>query len=351
MATRFNGVILVGLVALGLAAAVYLRTSASGWSRVGRATLVGALPLASVAATSGWFYWRNYRLYGDINATSRLHELSGGRESSYTLFGWLSEPTAVPSVLLQAQGGGSWKANLFFPVENALLVLAVVLIALGAARLLRPGVAPPREIDQVDDVDRLATSARRSRLVMILIAVALPLSAWYQLALWVSYSGTPLSRYLLIALPVVATGVAAACLGHPGGWGRAVGIAVIGLQATFAFLGFGRWLGYRWHAVSGDAMGVLVEALDRADAPRPGLVLALLAVGAAAGIALQAWALWDIGGRETGRGGDGQDDRASPFEEVAGDCARRRTAVDASPASTSALATAIQTPVRWPGGA
>jgi hypothetical protein len=358
MATRFNGVILVGLVALGLAAAVYLRSSAPGWSRAARAALLGTLPLACVAATSGWFYWRNYRLYGDVAATERLHELSGGREATYSLVGWLFEPTAVPTVLLQALGGGSWTSNLFFPVENALLVLALVLIAVGAA--WRPRARESAD-SGTDDANRAEAAngadpgegdavSRRSRMVMLLIAIALPLSAWYQLSLWVSYSGNPLARYMLVALPVLAAGVAAACLGHRAGRGRVVGLAVIGLQATFAFLGFGRWLGYRWFDISGDAVGVLVESLDRAGVPRPALVLALLAVGAAVGIAMQAWALWDISRREAGPAVDRQGDDPSPFEESSADGRRRRTAVSASATSTSALAAVIQMPARWPGG-
>jgi hypothetical protein len=343
MATRFNGVILVGLVALGLAAAVYLRTAGSGWMRAGRAALVGALPLAGVAATSGWFYWRNYRLYGDINATNVIHELSGGREPGYSLMGWLLEPTAAPSMVLQAQGGGTWTANLLSRPEDVLLVLAVVLIGLGASRRRRPG---PSVAHQVSGNGHADITARRSRLVMMLIAVALPLSAWYQLAVWVSYSGTPLSRYLLIALPVIATGIAAACLGYARGRGRVLGVAVISLQATLAFLGFGRWLGYRWHAVSGNAVDVLVDALDRADAPRPALVLALLGLGAAVGIALQAWALWEIGRREAAPSADRQAGEPSPFEARAAERGRLRTPVAARPTSTSALATAIQMPIR-----
>ncbi|HKA84501.1 MAG TPA: hypothetical protein VKD21_11590, partial [Acidimicrobiales bacterium] len=325
MASRFNGVILVGLVALALASSGYLWSAGSALARAGRAALLGALPVASVIATSGWFYWRNYRLYGDITSSARQLELAGNPESSVSLGRWLLEPTAVPTVLLGAQGGHSWASNLFSPVEDALLIAALVLVASGAARRLRSGWADRRaarrpepgdgedsdgEVGDGGDSDA-GTAARRSRLVTLLICVALPLSAWYQLSLWVSYGGTPLSRYLLVALPVLATGAAAACLGHPGAMGRLVGLFVVSLQATFAVLWIGRWLGFRWPDASGKPLTDLVDALDRAGMPRPGLVLVLLAAGAAAGIILQAVALWSLGRRDVGPGIDGQGDGAS----------------------------------------
>jgi len=321
---------------------------------------LGALPLVSVIATSGWFYWRNYRLYGDITSSDRQLELAGRPESAYSLIEWLFEPDAVPTVLVGAQGGG-WVPRVFLPVENVLLTVAVILVAMGAARWLYgrwAGRGHPDEPghddlggDLEDDGDR-STTVRRARLVSLAIAVVLPLTAWYQLSLWVSYSGTPLSRYLLIALPVLATGAAAACLGHPGALGRLVGLAVMCLQATFAVLWFGRWLGFRWPSfLTGDALTDLVDALDYAGMPRPALVLVLLGAGAAAGILLQAWALWGLGRRDVEPDVDHQSDGASPSGgPPAGEPiiarGRRRTAVSASPTSTSALPTAIQTPIR-----
>jgi hypothetical protein len=302
MATRFNTFAVVGIVALCLAAAAWFHIDGSRWTRLWRSLLLGGLPVATVAATSGWFYWRSYRLYGDITGLEPLVDLIGGRpEARYTVVEWLLEPTAVPTIFLQAQGGGGWGRNWYSFNEDLIMIIAVGLVAVG-------GVLSSLSRRPATRAASAATSP--ARLILIVAAVALPLISWYQLSIWVSYGGRPIVRYLAVVIPIIAVGVAAACLGYRGRWGRLVGIGLVGLQTVVAVLGWGRWMVFRSGGEMGDtAIETLLEGMERGGIPVPPLVLTVLALGAAAGIALQAWALWRIGGlaeagpvREAARG-------------------------------------------------
>src|SRR5262245_4754414 len=65
-ATRSSGLVLAGVAALAAAAAVLWHLDRPARARLALAGAAGALVVAVTAATSGWFYLRNLRLYGDV---------------------------------------------------------------------------------------------------------------------------------------------------------------------------------------------------------------------------------------------------------------------------------------------
>jgi hypothetical protein len=72
-ATRFAALVAVApaLTAVG----IKLLAEPRPWSvRLRRAAAFSAGALLLIAITSGWFYWRNYRLYGDVTAGKALFE-------------------------------------------------------------------------------------------------------------------------------------------------------------------------------------------------------------------------------------------------------------------------------------
>jgi len=73
-ATRFASMIVVA-PALATVGLVLLFAPGKPWSRrLSETLLIGLTLLGAVAATSGWFYLRNYRLYGDVTAAKALVE-------------------------------------------------------------------------------------------------------------------------------------------------------------------------------------------------------------------------------------------------------------------------------------
>ena len=77
--TRNSGLAIAALAATAIVAAALLeRDSASTlWRRLLRGTAGAAAVVGSVAATSGWFWLRNLRLYGDVTGSSALFEHFG----------------------------------------------------------------------------------------------------------------------------------------------------------------------------------------------------------------------------------------------------------------------------------
>jgi hypothetical protein len=72
--TRFSGLLVLAPALVGLVAAHLLRGEGTPAQRVVRGSGEAALVLAVVVATSGWFYWRNYSLYGDVTGAQEIFD-------------------------------------------------------------------------------------------------------------------------------------------------------------------------------------------------------------------------------------------------------------------------------------
>jgi hypothetical protein len=296
MATRFNGLGLVGLACLGLAVAVLLRTSGSPPRRqLGHATLLGALPALCVLVTSGWFYLRNIRLYGDVTGVGYNRELLG-RVDNFTPWSYLTDRQTFPELLTRAEGGGPWVGLPWFGwYDRKLLFVALIVLGggllLGAARaagMLRSG----QWRRALGGSDEEPTRDLLARLTAWGLAIGVPVLTMVQLSGFVAQTGSPNPRYLLPALPVIALVVAMACRSYPGRSTAIVGTAIVGLQAALTVTTTARWINQRTGAQRTDPLDQLHDSLALADVPAPSVVLGLLLAGAAAGVLLQFSALW-----------------------------------------------------------
>jgi hypothetical protein len=73
--SRFTTLLAVAPAVLAVCLAVLLHDPAQLAKRLLRATLAGLAAIAVVAVTSGYFYLRNYRLYGDLTGGKAIFEL------------------------------------------------------------------------------------------------------------------------------------------------------------------------------------------------------------------------------------------------------------------------------------
>lgn len=77
--TRITGALVVGPALLATMAGVAWHVEGRASKRLLRAAGIGTLLVLIIAASSGWFYWRNYRLYGDLTASAALLKLFNRR--------------------------------------------------------------------------------------------------------------------------------------------------------------------------------------------------------------------------------------------------------------------------------
>lgn len=70
--TRISGLFVVAPALLLTFIAMLIHTRGSIWRKLWSASAVSAAMVAGIAAMSGWFYWRNYKIYGDVTASDEL---------------------------------------------------------------------------------------------------------------------------------------------------------------------------------------------------------------------------------------------------------------------------------------
>lgn len=70
--TRISGLFVVAPALLLTFIAMLIHVKGSFWRKLLSATLVSGGMVLGIAAMSGWFYWRNYKIYGDVTASDEL---------------------------------------------------------------------------------------------------------------------------------------------------------------------------------------------------------------------------------------------------------------------------------------
>ncbi|MFO0611381.1 MAG: hypothetical protein U0414_02250 [Polyangiaceae bacterium] len=83
--TRISGLFVVMPALLVAGIAVLVHTEGKWWRRLLHAALVCTAYVVGMVALSGWFYWRNYKLYGDVTASGELLRLFGRRPHGTTM--------------------------------------------------------------------------------------------------------------------------------------------------------------------------------------------------------------------------------------------------------------------------
>lgn len=283
MATRLNGLVVVALACLGLALAAAIYDEGRLIRRLLRGGALALFPVLAALATSGWFYLRNIRIYGDAAGVSHNREL-GGRQDTFTPLSYLTDRLSLPDLLTRVENGGPWRDPRSFGwYDRKLLAVVVVTVAIGAAWFA---------LDAFRRRQEARDASRRGRVVAAAIVVALPILLWVQLSGFVAQTGTANPRYLFPGVPAVAVVVAVFCLGFPGRAGVLVGVAVMTFQLVLGLTTLGRWISWRIGGPRLHPVRQLHGSLATADIPAPWVALGLLFGGALAGIGLQAWALW-----------------------------------------------------------
>jgi hypothetical protein len=289
--TRSSGLAMAALAAVAVVAAALLDrdTAAGAWRRPLRGAAGATLVVGSVAATSGWFWLRNMRLYGDVTGSAALFEHFRRKPVGGVLDVLLSPDYWT----LQAQRVLDFSFYRFSPDSigdsrtvwaRLLLVVVPAGLAVVLARRLRHHLLP---------------SLRRPgwRLVAWALAGALVAGLELSAAEFVAGGGNVHGRYMFPALGVLAI-LSAVCLGAlPGGrhgvWlvGMLVALLCVNLLALDQYL--------RWEGMPAQRPTVLIAAL--ANQGLPALpILAALGVVLAALLSVQALVLWRLAPPRTG---------------------------------------------------
>lgn len=298
MATRVNGVGLLAMCCAALAFAGWYRMPGSTRRRLLWGLGLGAAPVLTAALTSGWWWLRNKRIYGDYLGTS-YGEATGGRQDLYTPFSWLTDRKTFPDLVTRIEGGGPWEQLKGFGwYDRKIIGLIVVVLMVGAVTGL---VAAAR---------RWNASGRRrpdlGRVALLAFMVGMPVLALLQLSYYVAtMTGSPNPRYMFAVVPVGAVGVAWACHQLPRRVSVVAGSAILAFQVVLIAGTTGRYINTRTSPTKVPPLDQVYDSMADAGVPGPRLVVWLLIVGALAGVGLQAWAMWRAGDSDERAVGEG----------------------------------------------
>lgn len=280
--TRFTNLAVIAAAGVVVAIGVMRHTN-GGSSRKARAVLrAAAIVGVPVAVTSGWFYLRNRRLYGDFTGAHDLlvmfHRKSHGSARTFLTSSrfWRSVHDELWTRYSQARSSATYGHGWPLELGRALTVvlLAGLVCALGRWIWLRRTLSP---------------SLRWApELTLALLAVAEMALFGVMMAQFASGGGSAHSRYLFPLLPVIACSTALAWASLPGN--RRGILSAATLVAAIALAG--DLLHRLLVSLGGDDgwIGTEINALAKA-APGAAAVLMgeLLVLGIATGVA--SWVL------------------------------------------------------------
>jgi hypothetical protein len=214
---RLSASTLIALCAVALVASALLhpRTTRA------RAALVGtawALALtAACAATSGWWWVRNVRLYGDVTGTPLIVRLLGWEPDPRSLLEIATDLSVWRSMAWASAGGAQQEAGR--AVVTAWWVTVVVVTLVAVLLLLATGRV------------RAASWSWPGAAIVTFLSVHVA-ATLAQVVVHVQHGGGAHPRYLFPVMPVLAVAVAAAVLRLRGGW--ALLAVLVGTQAVGA---------------------------------------------------------------------------------------------------------------------
>ena len=304
-ATRASGLLVVGVVGLAVVCGSFIhrpesadgetagtpRTAArSALQLLGPAALVGV----AVLVTSGWFYLRNIRLYGDFTATQYLLERFERESREPTLFHltgsrfWISQQKRLWDVGHDPSTRKLWWL-VFVPMAG---------LALRAARGIAQRV---RQFGSVSvalaDLRIHATRGPRTRFVApaawalgLLLVVVLE----WSVAQFLSQGGGTHVRYVLPALALAAAVGAYAMAGFPGHRRGIPAVMFMVAMVGANLIGLHSQLLATVPGVQSES--TFLFSLRHSGVRAADWCLVLVGVVVVVGIAAQAVALWSLGG-------------------------------------------------------
>jgi hypothetical protein len=302
-ATRASGLLAVGVAGLAVVAGSWLRARERGTPRPWLAGVGPGLVVAvAVAATSGWFWLRNLRLYGDLTGSAALLERfeRAPRGSAPGILRdpgfWvvqqrrLWDPTYDLTALAPSHTRSLWLLGLV-PLAG-LLTAGIVVLRRRRAAVAEPANGPFPYRNGANGLRSGPASGRNRLTVAWLLGILLLGLMQVSVAMFAADGGGAHARYLFPALGVLAVaaaaGLAALPLGRRGLPALALVVAMIAANAwTWA-----RGLSVMRRPPSADVLGTAFQA---SGLPSPAVVLTIAGVLLAAALAAQAVALWRLG--------------------------------------------------------
>jgi hypothetical protein len=279
--------VVVGIVGLAVLVAVWREARRAGLpgrraslAAVGQAAVVGA----AVVAGAGWFYLRNYRLYGDFTgATVLFHQFQR------TSPGSVLEVVRARSYWIN-QAKRFWDSTFDHQITSGSPAHKVWWV--GAPPTIGFAVFAARRLGR-----RGAALGRDPRWIAAGLLVGMLVLLDGMLAQFISGGGGPHIRYLFPDLAIITLAAAIGLASLPGGRRGLPAIALlgVGLPINLWLLDLQLWALVR----PAGGQGAFRTALTAAGLPpRPLLVLVPSALLLAAALALQALALWSLGRRD-----------------------------------------------------
>ncbi len=280
--TRFTSFAVIAPAGAVVAAGVWRNTDGGVAARVGRVLRAGLIVVVPIAASSGWFYLRNHRLYGDYTGAQKMFAVFG-REKRGASRSYVASPGFWRGVHDDLWTGYSrTKGPQYYghgwPISVGRGLSLVLLLGLRCAVVRWLWIRATRERSW-----RWTPNA-----TVALIAVGAMAIFAVMMAKFEADGGVAHSRYLFPLLPAVGCFVALAwaCLpgNRHGGWSvgallASVGVAGLLLHRTLAI------------QTSDDGLFGTERALLGRAVPAPSALLTILLAVLGTAVAMTCWAL------------------------------------------------------------
>jgi 4-amino-4-deoxy-L-arabinose transferase-like glycosyltransferase len=283
--SRASGLLAVGIAGLAVLVGVWRAGGIGSQRRLGRAIAWAVLVGVAVVASSGWFYLRNFELYGSITGMEALLERlqRPPRGSVLDAFVspsfWADQQMRLWNVTFNPPSsdanGFRWVWTLCFVPALGLLLAAVRWLAREPRRWR---VAPPR------------LSGRMVALALWLLLLVL---LEYSVAQFNSAGGNPHVRYLFPGIGAIGLLLALGVAALPGGRGR--GLPALAMLAVLAAVNIWGWLLLLGDYLRpADGRSPLAAAFESAGVGRPAVLLVPAGIALAAALGLLGRSIWAL---------------------------------------------------------
>lgn len=129
--TKLSALVLVPVIALG---ALWLARRQKDWQGL---LILGAAMLLAWAAIAGWWYFRNYQLYGDLFGTQMMAAVAGARQDPYDIGTAFAEFEGFRQSYWGVYGAFNILSNpLFYAMADFLVFMAIFGVIFLVAQLL-----------------------------------------------------------------------------------------------------------------------------------------------------------------------------------------------------------------------
>jgi 4-amino-4-deoxy-L-arabinose transferase-like glycosyltransferase len=159
--TKLSVLALVPVTAVALTYDAWRRRAWRTW------LISGVLILGCMVLIAGWWYWRNWSLYGDLTGSNRMLDIAGRRDEALTLGGLWAEFEGFRISYWALFGGVSILADRWvYPILDALMLIGAIGVAAAGAAIIKSSnqqTSAPPQVAVSESANQRDSQAMRQR--------------------------------------------------------------------------------------------------------------------------------------------------------------------------------------------